>query len=60
MELLVAPQSYVQEGTEYAALRDTGAQGQCRLGAVAHSHHLGPARQGVQDVTRSSRASSKN
>jgi len=32
---------HVQEGTEYAALRGSGAQGQSRRGETAHPHHLG-------------------
>ena len=39
----------VQQGTEYAALRGSDAQGQCRGGEVAHSHHLGSTLQEVQD-----------
>jgi len=39
----------VQEGTECAALRGSGAQGQYRGGETAHSHYLGSARQEVQD-----------
>ena len=38
-----------QEGSEYAALRGSGAQGQCRGGEVTYSHHLGSACQEVQD-----------
>lgn len=39
----------IQVGTEYAALRGSSAQGQCRGGEVTHSHHLGSACQEVQD-----------
>jgi len=39
----------IQERNEYAALRGSGAQGQYRGGETAHSHHLGFARQEVQD-----------
>jgi len=34
----------VQEWTEYAALRGSGAQGQYRGGETAHSQHLGSVR----------------
>jgi len=39
----------VQEGTLYAALRGSGAQGQYRGGETANSHHLGSAHQEIQD-----------
>jgi len=39
----------IQEGTEYAALKDSGAQGQYRRRETAHSHNLGSAHQEVQD-----------
>jgi len=39
----------VLKWTEYAALRVSSAQGQYRGGENAHSHHLGSARQEVQD-----------
>jgi len=39
----------IQEGTEYAALRGSSAQGEDRGGETAHSHHLVSARQEVQD-----------
>jgi len=45
----VISEQCVQEGTEYTALRGSGAQGQCRGGEAAHSHHLGSAHQEVQD-----------
>jgi len=50
LELCVATQSClqgVQERTEYAALRGSGAQGQYRGGETAHPHHLGSAQDPV-------------
>jgi len=40
---------HVQEWTENTALRGSGAQGQYRGREIAHPHHLGYARQEVQD-----------
>ncbi|XP_019899489.1 cilia- and flagella-associated protein 97 isoform X2 [Esox lucius] len=39
----------VQERTDYAALRGTGAQSPCRGDEVAHFHQLGSARKEFQD-----------
>jgi len=43
----VMPVQGVQEWTEYAALRRSGAH--YRGGETAHPHHLGSAHQEVQD-----------